>query len=457
MYILISKQLFPAKFFLWGFLLLCGGCAISRNAPHNNAGKMLALANHQGKMGVIDSKGAWVMQPKFDYLELLNSKQVLARNKTSQWYLNACFLTDIKGNILHRFPDSLNVRLVNSGNLLAAQVISQQKFKKTGLVNWQGKWIILPRYDAISSFSEGLASVKLNNKWGVINEQGREVIPLVYEQINEFLHGRAIAKKGGLYGLIDPKGTPVIPHQYTAMGKSRLQGFMTVKTGGQWGVISEQNGWELKPQYEFVELLGADRALVMQLVSDDPKFKKLHYPRKLLVVSLPGGKIIKKLGSNSFVYAYHNGLAQILTETTLDWHGINTTIARDHCLPFRLCPTKQDFGARGFINTSGKVVIAPEYKQVSHFSGGVACKQIDKEIQTAQGIATTKRWIYMGTNGRQAIRGDFAQITPFIQGLAAVKVWVPTKQQYLWGFIDRTGKWSIKPQFEEVSGFRWVD
>ena len=66
-------------------------------------------------------------------------------------------------------------------------------------------------YDWVGDFSEGLATVKLNDKYGYIDKTGREVIPCKYDGINDFKEGLAKVQLNGKIGFIDKTGKEVIP------------------------------------------------------------------------------------------------------------------------------------------------------------------------------------------------------------------------------------------------------
>ena len=74
--------------------------------------------------------------------------------------------------------------------------------------------VTLSKYDDVWDFSEGLARVKLNNKWGFIDKTGKEVIPLIYDEVRDFSEGLACVKLNSKYGFIDGKGKEVVPFMY---------------------------------------------------------------------------------------------------------------------------------------------------------------------------------------------------------------------------------------------------
>lgn len=69
--------------------------------------------------------------------------------------------------------------------------------------NWRDK------YDWVSYFSEGLASVRLNGKWDFIDRTGKIVIPFKYDSVGEFRNGMTAATRKGKVFFIDMKGNKI--------------------------------------------------------------------------------------------------------------------------------------------------------------------------------------------------------------------------------------------------------
>lgn len=74
-----------------------------------------------------------------------------------------------------------------------------------------GKWgfvdntrgiVLCPLYDEIGVFSEGLAPVRIFDKWGYINENGELVIGLHFDDAREFVNGTATVSYMGFCCLI---------------------------------------------------------------------------------------------------------------------------------------------------------------------------------------------------------------------------------------------------------------
>jgi len=68
--------------------------------------------------------------------------------------------------------------------------------------------------DDQTQFREGMAAVKIGDKWGFINEDGQVVIAPIYDDASNFFDGLAVVKIGSKWGYIDKTGQVVIPLKY---------------------------------------------------------------------------------------------------------------------------------------------------------------------------------------------------------------------------------------------------
>ena len=65
------------------------------------------------------------------------------------------------------------------------------------------------QYDIVSTYSDGLAAVKKDNKWGYIDNFKMLVIPLLYDDASPFLDGKTTVKLNGTWIEIDKKGNEI--------------------------------------------------------------------------------------------------------------------------------------------------------------------------------------------------------------------------------------------------------
>lgn len=86
-------------------------------------------------------------------------------------------------------------------------------------------------YDLAYSFSEGLASVRLNDKWGFIDKTGKEIISMKYDDVYNFSENLALVKLNYKWGLIDKTGKEIATPIYGWFEASAKGGFWSSRDG----------------------------------------------------------------------------------------------------------------------------------------------------------------------------------------------------------------------------------
>lgn len=113
------------------------------------------------------------------------------------------------------FPCDIPFCLFKEGIVLIRELTPDWKQYKYGYMDKTGKKITPLKYDSAHPFSEGLAAVTINNKSGYIDKTGKEVIPLIYDSTSyyydtykndnagsDFKEGVAIVKLDNKYGIM---------------------------------------------------------------------------------------------------------------------------------------------------------------------------------------------------------------------------------------------------------------
>lgn len=126
----------------------------------------------------------------------------------------------------------------------------------------------------------------------------------------------------------------------------------------------------------------------------------------------------------------------------------------------------------GFIDETGKIVIAPQFKTSSGFSEGLAAVQTEtaagfidrsgkmvikledpisfgfKEGRAA--VRTTKGWAFIDRNGKFISENRYSEVVSFSEGLAAVAIGYGREARY--GFINKEGEMVIPARLEPSWG-----
>lgn len=119
-----------------------------------------------------------------------------------------------------------------------------------GFINKSGREIVNPIYDDISSFSEGLAPVKLNGKWGFVNKDGDVAISFLFDKAKQFHCGLSLVANNGKYGFVNQLGNLIIPYTFEE-ADDFYENRSRVKYKGKWGFID--NSGDLIIKHKFID------------------------------------------------------------------------------------------------------------------------------------------------------------------------------------------------------------
>ena len=106
-----------------------------------------------------------------------------------------------------------------------------------GFVNKEGKWIILPSYLEVGTFSEKVSRYRNGATWGTINSEGKTLTEAKWEKITDFSGGLAIAESVGKFYLIYPSGDLAYPEGLDQISKLK-EGFYLVENNSKTGLLN---------------------------------------------------------------------------------------------------------------------------------------------------------------------------------------------------------------------------
>jgi hypothetical protein len=360
-------------------------------------------------------------------------------------------------------------------------------------VNKTGKMAIPATYDDVNSFNEGLASVKLNEKWGYIDKLGKIVIPLKYDKAKSFNCGLAAVLKSteryDLFGYIDKTGKVVIPFQFIEASNFRYgiidnsaivmdtinyESFLindkgTSITKGYNGMAWTENSNIIVRVYDEPKRLGVitsmDDIIVpiefkeVALIPNDYRFlvsdfndKKGVYDFKNPIIPVIYDFIIPKdslffvniggVVSNNSINGGKNGIynyeGERITEVIYDYIGAfvdNVAVVIRN-------------GKMGFINKQGKEIVEPLYDYIFEgmFFEGLAAVNIGGISDPQYGFQGGK-WGFIDKSGKIVIDLIYDAALVFNEGVVSVK------RGDMVGAIDASGKTIISFDYQDIGVF----
>ncbi|MHB1457563.1 MAG: WG repeat-containing protein [Armatimonadota bacterium] len=314
-------------------------------------------------------------------------------------------LIDRTGRIITRTPFD-EIGPMHDGR--AAVRVGDTATGKWGFIDSSGRLIIKPRFDEVGEFSDGLAMVRigsLESGWitgrtGFIDAFGKMVIKPKYSWVEPFHEGLSLA--------IRPDGT-------TPLGEPRYwRGF--VDTAGK-----ELTFPPYEPSSSFSEGLAA--AFVPSERKSSAADDKTPTDPIVLIDRTGAVRVPASPEHEDMEYydGFHEGLARVRIG-----------------------------GADGFIDSTGKMVIAPQYEEASNFSEGLAMVRLqEKTVDPITGIPVSSYETvgYVDHLGNMAIAPQFQKGGDFHNGLASVLL-----TSGYWGFVDKTGK-AVLGNWSQTSGF----
>jgi hypothetical protein len=166
----------------------------------------------KGKVGYIDKTGTFVIEPTFEAAFPFQEEiaMVILNGKVGYIGKDGEFIVEPSYSFKDfPFSEGIEMTFFNEG-LAAVQV----EGKGWGYVDTSGAVVIEPQFEFASRFSEGLAFVKVDEKYGFIDTSGNIVIDTEYEHALPFSEGLAAVKKENKYGYVNGNGELVIEPQF---------------------------------------------------------------------------------------------------------------------------------------------------------------------------------------------------------------------------------------------------
>jgi hypothetical protein len=246
------------------------------------------------------------------------------------------------------------------------------------------------------AFSQGVAKVYYDDhRWRYLTVTGEPVSSYIFEtnRVLRFSEGLAASSIEGEFddiGYIDEVGRVIIPAQFE-IARPFSEGLAAVAIANRWGYVNKMGMVAIPLQFEQAEEFVQGVAKV---------YTDAHHWR-----------YIDRSGQPVSPYVFDDS-------TRLQFSGGLSAVQLD--------------GKYGYIDTKGRMVIAPRFEAAGSFAEGLAAVQIGD------------RWGYINSLGQVVIQPQFNSADAFVRGRARVKL--KTKglgsllMQEVSRYIDTTGK-----------------
>jgi hypothetical protein len=360
--------------------------------------------------GFIDISGEMVIEPAFkmepddNYPHFDNGRAIVKSGSNERYGV-----IDAKGDWLAK-PEYYRIYNYSEG-LATVQLENDSPYNK--MIDSTGKCFDFGEFELVGRFCEGLAPAVKNSRYGYLNRQGLMVIPLKFYDAHEFSEGLAAIDSGrkidsrgnriSRYGFIDNQGKMVIAAQYDFVFAFR-NGVSIISLNGKQGGIDHSGRLLFAPQFIFPTFNNNFKDGVAFAYSYDT-YQTGN--QKLGLLDLNGEWLVEPVFEE--LWEFSEGLA-----------------------------AARSGGKWGFIDRLGNWAIPPVYDQADRFREGLAAVKIEA------------KYGYINQAGKWAIPPRYDAAGCFGHGLAAVK----TERQY--GFIDAGGDWKIPPGFDYAGEFHYI-
>ena len=132
-----------------------------------------------GVWGLINEKGEYIIQPKYEQLGDLKNGLMSYRNGEKIGFF------DIDEKIIIN-PEFYWVDEFSEGLCAVSTDYNSKEPRKYGYIDTTGKLVIDFKYDHAMKFENGKGKIQLNNLWGAVDKTGKIIIELKYKYTNEF-------------------------------------------------------------------------------------------------------------------------------------------------------------------------------------------------------------------------------------------------------------------------------
>lgn len=226
------------------------------------------------KWGFAQMNGDLCLKPEFDYAASFLTNNLAAVKLNGEYYFidtmgDRALATKEKYEALFSFSQGLAPAAQNG-----KYGYVQSDFKK-GNFQW----------DYASNYLDSIAAVKKDGKWGLIDLNGKFITGLDYDDIKldkdnlSFVNGVAFAKQNGKYVMLNSKGDKIGSTSFDDAKVFFSKEYAAVKVGDKWGYVNEKGEIKINPQFEDAQSF----SIGLGAVKVNGKWGYINYNGKIVI------------------------------------------------------------------------------------------------------------------------------------------------------------------------------
>lgn len=259
-----------------------------------------------------------------------------------------------------------------SVNLFPAFEIQNNK-KMWGYINDKGEFQIEPKYDETFDFSdEGIAMVKLNDKFGVVNGKGEEILEPNFQFLSDFSNGYFYAFDGKYNHMYNSKGQKqFFTEEYLYIGNYNESLFAAAKMDENaqpiFGYINKSGKAVIEAKYIEAWDFREGKTLVK---IEDNKYELIGTDGKTLM-ELPFYLVASIKDSSNYFFGKEEGTIGILDEEgKIVMEPIYSNIIE--VIDGNIVFGKEDKGVvlYGVADLKGNTILEPKFKNIIALGNG---------------------------------------------------------------------------------------
>ena len=291
-------------------------------------------AFQNNKWGIIDEKGAVVIDPSYEEMMIVpNEKKDVflciydVNYETGEYNTKA--LNSKNEEIFTQYDQIEAIGIVDNGQAsYMGDVLKVQKDGKYGLINLEGKELQTCQFDDITSLQgmKDVVKVQKDGKYGLINTEGKEIVSIQYTDIqplkNDNTSNFIVADREGKYGVISNNNEVVIALNYEQVKNIYSNNYFVVQKDGK-EILAKKDGTEvvlngldeitgiLKNEENGIIFVQGEKYGVMNLAGEvilEAKYDDLKEAKSGIFIAEQNGKygIIDEQGNEKLGFTYQN-------------------------------------------------------------------------------------------------------------------------------------------------------